>query len=421
MQPLPAATGAAHGRLYRLSERVFDGMLHLYERTLRHVLAHPAATGMAFILTLVGTGYLFVMIPKGFIPNEDTGQIFAFTEAAQDISFDAMMEKQQVVAAIVRKNPYVQEFFSGIGASGASTVLNTGRIFMRLKPRSERPPAEKIIQEMRPQFAVVPGMNVYPQILPTIRIGGQLTKGLYQYTLQDADLLSLYKWAPILYDRMRKLPGFLGRQHRPPDHEPAGRSSRSTATGPPPSASRRSRSRARSAAPTARLRSRPSTPPPTSTGSSWSSCRSTSATPRRSRCSTSGPATGQLVPLNAVARLSRGIGPLTVNHLGQLPAVTISFNLKPGVALGDAVTEIQKLQRELRLPATLSATFQGTAQAFQAVPPGAGPAAAGGHPRDLPDPGHPVRELHPSADHSLRSALGRGRRAPDARCSSTRS
>ena len=103
----------------------------------------------------------------------------------------------------------MQEFFSGIGASGASTVLNTGRIFMRLKPRSERPPAEQIIQELRPKFAVVPGMNVYPQILPTIRIGGQLTKGLYQYTLQDADTQSLYHWAPILYDRMRKLPGFL--------------------------------------------------------------------------------------------------------------------------------------------------------------------------------------------------------------------
>src|SRR5262249_45317822 len=168
-----------HSRLYVLSERVFDGMLHLYERTLRVVLRHPAATGLAFVLTLVATGYLFVVIPKGFIPNEDTGQIFAFTEAAQDVSFEAMKDKQLKVAAVARKNPYVQEFFSGIGPSGASTVGNLGRIFMRLKPRSERPPAEQIIQQMRPQFAVVPGMNVYPQILPTIRIGGQLTKGLY--------------------------------------------------------------------------------------------------------------------------------------------------------------------------------------------------------------------------------------------------
>src|SRR5262249_26812360 len=115
-----------HNRLYTLSERFFDGMLHMYERTLRLVLRHPAFTGLAFILTLVATGYLFAVIPKGFIPTEDTGQIFAFTEAAQDISFDAMMEKQQKVAAVALKNPYVQEFFSGIGPSGSSTVGNLG-------------------------------------------------------------------------------------------------------------------------------------------------------------------------------------------------------------------------------------------------------------------------------------------------------
>src|SRR5262249_465634 len=132
----------SHGRLFAASERIFSGMAHLYERTLRVVMRHPAATGIVFALTLVATAYLFVVIPKGFIPTEDTGQIFAFTEAAQDISFDAMAAKQQAVAAVVRKNPYVREFFSGIGASGSSTVLNTGRIFMHLKPRSERPPAD---------------------------------------------------------------------------------------------------------------------------------------------------------------------------------------------------------------------------------------------------------------------------------------
>jgi hydrophobic/amphiphilic exporter-1 (mainly G- bacteria), HAE1 family len=356
--------GAAHGRLYHLSERVFDGMLHLYERTLRHVLVHPAVTVMVFVLTLVATGYLFAVIPKGFIPNEDTGQIFAFTEAAQDISFDAMMEKQQAVAAIARKNPYVQEFFSGIGASGSSTVLNTGRIFMRLKPRAERPPAEKIIQEMRPQFATVPGINVYPQILPTIRIGGQLTKGLYQYTLQDADLLTLYKWAPILYDRMRKLPGFLDVNS-------------DLLITSPQVLVEIDRDRASALGVTA--------------GQIETALNSAYGAPQVSTIYTPSnqywvmmellpqyqrnpdalsllyirSSTGRLIPLNAVARLSRGVGPLTVNHLGQLPAVTISFNLKPDVALGDAVAEVRKLQRELAVPATLSTSFQGTAQAFQ--------------------------------------------------------
>ncbi|PYO36718.1 MAG: acriflavine resistance protein B [Candidatus Rokuibacteriota bacterium] len=347
-----------------LSERVFDGMLRLYERTLQHVLRHPTATGLVFVLTLVATGYLFVVIPKGFIPNEDTGQIFAFTEAAQDISFDAMMQKQQAVAAIALKNPYVQELFSGIGASGSSTVLNTGRIFMRLKPRAERPPADKIIQEMRPQFAVVPGINVYPQILPIIRIGGQLTKGLYQYTLQDADLGILYHWAPILYDHIRQLPGFLDVNSDLLITSPQVRveidRDKASALGVSADQIESALSNAYGSPQVSTIY--------TPSNEYWVMME---LLPRYQQDPEAlsllyiRASTGKLVPLSAVARISRGIGPLTVNHLGQLPAVTLSFNLKPGVALGDAVTEIQKLQRELGLPATLSTSFQGTAQAFQ--------------------------------------------------------
>jgi HAE1 family hydrophobic/amphiphilic exporter-1 len=353
-----------HGRLYRFSERIFDGMLHLYESTLRHVLRHPALTGLVFVGTLVATGYLFTVIPKGFIPNEDTGQIFAFTEASQDVSFDSMMDKQQQVAAIAARNPYIQEFFSGIGASGSSTVLNTGRIFMRLKPRSERPPAEQIIQEMRPQFSVVTGMNVYPQILPTIRIGGQLTKGLYQYTLQDADLVSLYKWAPILYDRMRKLPGFLDvnsdLQITSPQVLVQIDRDRASALGVTAEQIEAALNSSYGAPQVSTIY--------TPSNQYWVMLEllpNYQRDPEALSLLYIRSNTGRLVPLNAVARLSRGIGPLTVNHLGQLPAVTISFNLKPGVALGDAVNEIGKLQRELAVPATLSATFQGTAQAFQ--------------------------------------------------------
>jgi HAE1 family hydrophobic/amphiphilic exporter-1 len=356
--------GESHGRLYNLAERVFDGMLHLYERTLARVIRHPGATGIVFLLTLAATGYLFMVIPKGFIPNEDTGQIFAFTEAAQDISFDAMMAKQQAVAEIVRKNPYVLEFFSGIGASGSSTVLNTGRIFMHLKPRSERPPADKLIQEMRPQFAQVLGMNVYPQILPTIRIGGQLTKGLYQYTIQDADLPTLYHWAPILLDRMRRLPGFLDVNSdlliTSPQVLVEIDRDKAYATGVSANQIEAALNNAYGAPQVSTIY--------TPSNEYWVMME---LLPRYQQDPEAlsllyiRSSTGKLVPLSSVAKISRGIGPLTVNHLGQLPAVTISFNLGPGIALGDAVTEIQRLQRELGLPATLTGSFQGTAQAFQ--------------------------------------------------------
>jgi HAE1 family hydrophobic/amphiphilic exporter-1 len=199
--------GESPGRLYGATQRVFDGMLRLYDRTLKRVLQHPRLTMGVLGLTLVFTGVLFVAIPKGFLPDEDTGNIFAFTEAAQDISFDAMMRQQQAAAAIARQNPYVEQFFSGIGASGVSILPNTGRIFMRLKPRAERPGAAEIVQQLRPQLAALPGIKVYPQLLPTIRIGGQFTKALYQYTLQDADLQELYHWAPIVQEKMARLPG----------------------------------------------------------------------------------------------------------------------------------------------------------------------------------------------------------------------
>jgi len=355
---------SSHGRLYAASERVFDGMRRLYERTLVRVLRHPSATWMVFVLTLVATVVLFKIIPTGFIPTDDTGQIFAFTEAAQDISFDAMMQKQLAAAAIVRKNPYVVEFFSGIGASGSSSVLNTGRIFMRLRPRSERPSADQIIQELRPQFAQVMGMNVYPQILPTIRIGTQLTKGVYQYTIQDADLTTLYHWAPILSDRMRRLPGFLDVNSdlliTSPQVLVEIDRDKAYATGVSADQIESALNLAYGAPQVSTIF--------TPSNQYWVMMellpRYQQDPEALSLLHVRG-STGKLVALNAVAKISRGIGPLTINHLGQLPAVTLSFNLRPGVALGDAVTEIQRLQRELALPATLTGSFQGTAQAFQ--------------------------------------------------------
>ena len=351
-------------RLYQASERFFQGMLHAHDGALRWTLRHRRTTMGALLGTLVLTAYLFVVIPKGFIPTEDNGSIFAFTEAAQDISFESMVAHQRAVADVVRRNPHVEQYMSFIGASGANVVPNTGRIFARLKPRSERPHAQQVIEELRPALAAVPGIRVYPQMLPTIRIGGQLTKALYQYTLQDTDLQELYHWAPLLYDRLRQLPAL---QDVNTDLQITS----------PQVVVDIDRDRASALGVTVdQIES--------ALGSAYGSKHvSTIFTPSNqyrvileldpryredqtalSRLSVRSSA-GRLVPLDAVATLVPGLGPLTVTHLGQLPSVTISFNPKPGVSLSDAVAQVEAVQRELRPPPTLTVSFQGTAQAFQ--------------------------------------------------------
>ncbi len=352
-----------HNRLYQWSERVFDGMLRVYDRTLQWSLRYHRVTIVLFVLTFVGTVWCFRVIPTGFIPTEDNGTMFAFTEASQDISFDAMAERQRAVAQIVREHPHVQQLVSFIGASGSSTVLNNGRVFALLKPREGRPHAEKIIQDLRPQLATVPGIRVYPQILPTIRIG-QLTKAVYQYTLQSPDTQELYYWAPLLYERLRGLPGLqdvntdlqLSSPQITVDIDRDKASAHGVTVDQIESAL--------GAAYGSKQVSTIFTP----SNQYWVILevdpefqKDASALDRLYVRSGRGP----LVPLNAVARLVPGVGPLTVNHLGQLPAVTVSFNTRPGVALSDAVAQVEAVQRELRVPATVSMTFQGTAQAFQ--------------------------------------------------------
>ena len=361
---LKAPQPGGRNRLYQASERFFQGMLHTHDRALRWTLRHRRTTMGVLLGTLVLTTYLFVVIPKGFIPTEDNGSVFAFTEAAQDVSFESMVAHQRAVADVVRRNPHVEQYMSFIGASGANVVPNTGRIFARLKPRSERPHAQQVIEELRPELAAVPGIRVYPQMLPTIRIGGQLTKALYQYTLQDTDLQELYRWAPLLYDRLRQLPAL---QDVNTDLQITS----------PQVVVDIDRDRASALGVTVdQIES--------ALGSAYGSKHvSTIFTPSNqyrvileldpayredqtalSRLSVRSSA-GRLVPLDAVATLVPGLGPLTVTHLGQLPSVTISFNPKPGVSLSDAVAQVEAVQRELRPPPTLTVSFQGTAQAFQ--------------------------------------------------------
>ncbi len=358
----PHAGGGS--RLYQASERFFSGMLAVYDRSLSWTLRHRRTTMAVLALTFGVTAYLFVLIPKGFIPNEDNGSILVFTEAAQDISYDAMMAKQQAVADVVRKNPHVEQFMSFIGASGSNVVPNTGRIFIRLKPRRERPPVEQVIAQLRPQLSSVPGIRVYPQVLPTIRIGGQLTKALYQYTLQDTDLQELYQWAPVLYDRLRQLPGLqdvnTDLQITSPQVVVQIDRDRAAALG----VSADQIESALGGAYGAKQVSTFYTPSNQYQVILEVDPRYQQDATALSRLYVRSNA-GKLVPLDAVARITQGLGPLTVTHRGQLPAVTISFNPKPGVSLSDAVAQVEAVQRELRLPATLAVSFQGTAQAFQ--------------------------------------------------------
>jgi HAE1 family hydrophobic/amphiphilic exporter-1 len=282
-----------------------------------------------------------------------------------------MRAYQQEAAAIVGRNPYINNFMSSIGAGGPNVVPNTGRMFIRLKPRAERPDVNQIIADLRPQLAKVPGLKVYPQVVPSIRIGGQLTKALYQYSLQDGDLAELYHWAPVLYDKVRTLPGFLDvnidLQLTSPQAIVEIDRDQATALGV-------TAGQIESALGDAYGSQQVSTIY-TPTNQYWVILE---LEPKYQQDPTALPllyvrsSKGQLVSLDAVTRLTEGVGPLTVNHVGQLPSVTISFNLAPGVALGQAVTAIQEAQRDLNLPATLTTSFQGTAQAFQASLQGLG-------------------------------------------------
>jgi HAE1 family hydrophobic/amphiphilic exporter-1 len=359
-----------HGRLYQASERIFQAALRGYERSLKVALRHPAMLMAVSGVIVVATVYLFTVVPKGFLPNEDNGQMLIFTEAAQGISYESMAEHQRQIAAIVAENPYVAAYNSSIGASGPTSTGNAGRIFIRLKPRSERPHAEKIIEELRPKLATVPGIRAFPQIPSPIRIGGQATKAAYQLTLQGADTAELYKYAPIMEQRLRELPGLEDVSSdlllkSPQIHVEINRD-RARALGVTAQqvedalyTSYGTRQVSTIYAPNNQYRVITELLPQYQQDPATMSLLYVRAS------------SGALVPLETLSKLSRTIAPLTVNHLGQLPAVTLSFNLKRGAALGDAVAAVDRVSRET-LPATITAGFQGTAQAFESSMRGLG-------------------------------------------------
>ncbi len=365
--------GEKHGRLYMASEKIFDGWLHLYDVSLKFFMHHRAMTLIFSVALTVVTGWLFVAIPKGFFPSEDTGQIFGITEAAQGTSYEAMRDHQIVAANIVAKDTNVVDFTSSMGMGGPTLTGNNGRLFVRLKPRSERHEhVDQIIQRLRGQLAEIPGFRVFLQNPPLIRIGGNLTKSLYQYTLQDADAKELYHWAPIIEEKMSQLPGF---QDVTSDLFITN----------PQVLVEIDRDKANSLGVTAdqienalytAYGERQVSTIYTDINQYWVIMELAPEFQRDpvalSQLYIRSLATGKLVPLNAVAKLTRGVGPMTVNHLGQLPAVTVSFNLAPGVALGTAVEQVKQMEAELHVPATLSASFQGSAQVFESSLKGLG-------------------------------------------------
>ncbi len=359
------------GRFYQASEAFFEAWKRLYDVSLRWVLGHRRVTMLVFVVITALTSWLFIITPMGFLPSEDTGQLFAFTEAAQDISFEAMAEKQRAVARIIQADPNVEGQMAFIGLSSSSQQLNLGRVLIRLKPRKERLGADAIIQELRPKVAAIPGMKVYLQNLPIIRIGGVLTKAQYQYTMQDTDTETLFHWAPILEDKLRQLPGF---QDVNSDLQITYPRVRVEIDRNKASALAVTPEQIESALFSA-FGSRQVSTIYTPSNEYWVIMElepKFQLDPSALSLLYVRASSGALVPLNSVATLSRGVGPLLIAHSGQLPAVTLSFNLKPGVSLSEATKAIETAKSELRMPASLATNFRGSAQAFQSSLTGMG-------------------------------------------------
>ena len=351
---------AHHGRLYAWSEKVFDAMLWVYEFGLRWVLRHRL-TAMVFSLAiLLGTGYLFTKVPMGFLPSEDTSRFIAFTEGAQGISFDSLKEHQNHLAELVRQDPNVDSFMSFVGRTP-----NGGILFVRLKDRDKRPlGVEQVINELRPKVSQIPGLNTFMFNPPPIQVGGRMTKSQYQYTIQGPDTDQLYKYAPILADKMKTIPGLVDittdlQLTNPQVNVVIDRDKASTMGVTADQIERGlgaaygSRQISTIYAPTNQYQVILELLP-----QSRSDPEALRMLYIRSMT------TGQLVPINTVAKLTPDVGPLTVNHTGQLPSVTVSFNLTPGTPLGTAVDQVNQIAG-LTLPSNFTTGFQGTAQAFQ--------------------------------------------------------
>ena len=355
-----------HGRLYALSEQIFDWMLSGYRRSLDVALQHHRITLGVFFLALSLSAYLFVIIPKGFFPVQDTGLIIGTSEAAQDVSFAEMARKQLALADIVAKDPDVATVGMQIGASGTQTQ-NNGRMFITLKPSGERSAsAFQIIRRLGPQLAKVEGAALFLQPAQDLNVGGRLSRTLFQYTLQDPDLTELNQWAPKLYEKLKTLPELTGVAT---DQQTLGATLTLTID----------RDQA------ARFGIQPQLIDDTlydSFGQRQVTQYFTQANSYHvimevlpelqsspsalDHLYVKSPLTGQQVPLRSLVKWTTAPTTfLSINHQAGVPSATLSFNLAPNVALSQAVAAIQKAESDLGVPASLTGSFQGNAQAFQ--------------------------------------------------------
>ncbi len=358
---------AQHGRLYRLVERFFDGMLAAYAVGLRLVLRYRAMTMASLFATIIATGYLYVIIPKGFFPQQDTGFITGLAEGAQDISFAAMRDKVSRLGAIIKADPDIGGFSMSLGGGFNGQTNNTARFFIGLRPAPERKAtADQVINRLRPKIAAVEGVALFLQAAQDINVGGRISRTQYQYTLQDADLAELNQWAPKLVSKMQELPML-----------------RDVASDQQANAPTVSIVIDRDAA--ARFGILPQVIDDTLYDAfgqrqvtqyftQQNQYRVVMEIPQAlqndpenlQKIYVKSPISGKMIPLSTFARYDRNTtNYLSIGHQSQFPAVTLSFNLAPGAALGDAVTAVTDLGRRLGAPVGLVGTFQGSAAAFQ--------------------------------------------------------
>ncbi|MBV8888883.1 MAG: efflux RND transporter permease subunit [Alphaproteobacteria bacterium] len=353
-----------HGRLYQWSERGFERLLGGYERLLKLVLRFRLWAMLVNVALIAVTAWLIIVIPKGFFPNEDTGMIFGFTEASPDVSFMGMADLQQRAAAVILKDPDVATAGAAIGG-GASSGLNTGRMFISLKPWNQRSAtAQQIIDRLRPKLAEVPGITTYLQPVQSIQIGGRLSRTQYQYTLQDIDMQELDAWAPKMEAKMKTLPGLedVASDLEQTSPQMMIRINRDVASrlGVNPSLIESTLYDAFGQRYVTQIYAPLNTYHVVMEVAPQYQQDSSALT--RLYVHGSG---GQLIPMSQFADMVPATTTVAVNHQGQFPAVTLSFNLAPGTSLGDAVKAIDQAAQQIGLPKTVETSFQGLAQAFE--------------------------------------------------------
>jgi HAE1 family hydrophobic/amphiphilic exporter-1 len=358
----PRDAAERHGRVYDAIERVWVASLRWYERTLAWVMRHRRLALAFSAIILVGTVVLFQLVPKGFIPSEDQNQLYGTTETAEGTSYDAMVEHQRAAAAIVAEDPNVEGFMSSVG--GGRTTVNQGRLFIHLKNPDQRDmTADEVAYSLSRKLAAVPGMRAFIQNPPVLNIGGRSSKSEYQFTLTSSDLEALYDGSAALEQRMQEIPGLTDvtsdLQIRNPQVQVEIARDRAAALGIDVNQIESALYNAYGARQVSTIY--------TPNDQYWVVMELLPEYQRDLSAMDLLHITGRQgvsVPLGSLAKVTPGTGPLMVNHSGQLPSVTLSFNLEPGTSLGTAVERVEAAAREV-LPSSISTSFAGTAQAFQ--------------------------------------------------------